>query len=170
MLTSGIIQPSHSLFAAPIFLVKKKDNTWSFCVDYRRHNNITIKDKFPIPVIDEILYEFKGSLWFTKIDLRSGYHQIWISIDDIYKTTFRTHHDHYEFKVMPFGLTNGPATFQALMNEIFKDHLRHFVLVFFDDILSFSPSLEENINHLEITLNILRKHRLFANFSKCRFA
>ena len=170
MLERDLIRPSISPFSSPVLLVRKHNGSWRLCVDYRALNAITIKDRYPIPTIDELLDELGGANWFSKLDLLQGYYQIRMHEPDVAMTAFRTHHGHYEFKVMPFGFCNAPSSFQATMNDIFQPYLRRFIIVFFDDILIYSQTLSEHLIHLEKAFETLLHNQFILKFSKCSFA
>jgi transposase InsO family protein len=169
LLELGYIQPSTSPWAAPVLFVKKKDGSLRLCVDYRGLNAVTTKNKYPLPLLDEFFDRFQGAKYFSKLDLQQGYHQLRIADADIPKTAFSTRYGHFEYRVMSFGLTNAPASFQGLMNHIFQEHLDKCVVVYLDDILVFSKSFEEHIQHVRHTLELLRQHQLHAKRSKCEF-
>ena len=169
MLEASIIQPSQGSFSASVVLVHMKDGSWCICPNYMELSKLTIKYKFPIPMIDELLDELHGVIYFTKLYLHSRYHQIRMKTEDILKTTFITHEGHYDFLVMPFGLTNAPSTFQGLINSIFKPFLRKFVLVFFDDILIYNKYWKDHVEHVDMVLKLLEEKQLYEKTSKCFF-
>jgi hypothetical protein len=146
--------------------VKKKDGTLRLCIDFKQLNKVIIKNKYPLPRIDDLFDQLKGTRIFFTIDVRLGYHQVRIREEDINTTTFITRYVHYEFTVVPFGLSNAPAIFMCLMNGVFKEYLDKFVIVFLDDILIYSKSDEEHEKHLRIVLKVLREHKLYAKLSK----
>ncbi|GJR19793.1 putative reverse transcriptase domain-containing protein [Tanacetum coccineum] len=154
---------------APVLFVKKKDGSFRMCIDYRELNKLTVKNRYPLPMIDDLFDQLQGLSVYSKIDLRSGYHQLRVRDEDIPKTAFRTRYGHYEFQVMPFGLTNAPAVFMDLMNHMYKPYLDKFVIMFINDILIYSCNEEEHANHLRIIFELLRKEKLYAKFSKCEF-
>jgi len=169
LLEKQFIRPSVSPWGAPVLLVKKKDGSSRLCVDYKQLNKLTIKNKYPLPRIDDLMDQLHSAAVFSKIDLRSGYHQIRVKSDDVQKTAFRSRYGHYEYVVMPFGVTNAPALFMDYMNRIFRPFLDKFVVVFIDDILIYSRTPEEHAEHLKIVLSILREKHLYAKRSKCEF-
>nr|GEY31351.1 putative reverse transcriptase domain-containing protein [Tanacetum cinerariifolium] len=165
----GFIRPSTSPWGAPVLFVKKKDGSFRMCIDYQELKKLTIKNCYPLPRIDDLFDQLQGSSVYSKIDLRSGYHQLRVRGEDIPKTVFRTRYRHYEFEAMPFGLTNAPGVFIDLMNRVCKPYLDKFVIVFIDDILIYSHNEEEHADHLRIILKLPRKEKLYAKFSKCEF-
>lgn len=169
LLEKGFIRPSTSPWGAPVLFVSKKDGSMRMCVDYRALNNLTIKNSYPLPRLDDIFDKLRNAQYFSKIDLRSGYHQIRLEEKSIPFTAFRTRYGLFEFLVLPFGLTNAPATFMSVMNDVFREHLDIFVLVYLDDILIYSPDLDTHVSHLRKVLSLLRQHKLYAKRSKCVF-
>nr|GEW39659.1 putative reverse transcriptase domain-containing protein [Tanacetum cinerariifolium] len=165
----GFICPSSSLWGAPVLFVKKRDGSFWMCIDYRELNKLTVKNRYPLPRIDDMFDQLQGSSVYSKIDLRTGYHQLRITEEDIPITAFQTRYGHYEFQVMSFGLTNAPAVFMDLMNQVCKPYLNKFVIVFIDDILIYSKSKEEHRDHLKTILELLKREQLYAKFPKCDF-
>ena len=169
LLEQGFIRPSKSPWGAPVLFVKKKDGSLRMCIDYRALNSVTVKNKYPIPRIDEMLDQLNGAHYFTKLDLRSGYNQVRIKPEDIPKTALRTRYGHFEYLVMSFGLTNAPATFQTLMHRVFEELLDKCVVIYLDDILVYSKTKQDHLNHLRRVLELLRENQLYAKLSKCEF-
>jgi hypothetical protein len=169
LIQKHFIRPSVSPWGASVLLVKKKDGNMRLCIDYHQLNKVTIKNKYPLPRIDDLLDQLKGAAVFSKIYLRSGYHQICIKSSDVSKTAFRTRYRHYEFLVMPFSATNSPAVFMDYMNRIFQPYLDQFVIIFIDDILVYCKNPHDHAQHLRIVLDIHREKQLYAKFSKCEF-
>ena len=169
LLDKEFIRPSTSPWDAPVLFTKKKGKTLRLCIDYMQFNRVTIKNRYPLTRIDDLFDQLRGARVYSKIDLRTGYHQLRVRETEIPKTAFRTRYGHFEFTVMPFGLKNAPTTFMDLMHRVFQSYLDQFVVVFVDDILIYSQSEWEHEYHLRIVLQLLRDHQLYAKFSKCKF-
>ncbi|GJZ38412.1 putative reverse transcriptase domain-containing protein [Tanacetum coccineum] len=170
LLDRGFIRPSTSPWGAPVLFVKKKEGSLRMCIDYRELNKLTVKNRYPLPRIEDLFDQLQGSSVYSKIDLRSGYHQLRVRDKDIPKTAFHNRDiENYEFQVIPFGLTNAPSVFMDLMNRVCKPYLDKFVILFIDDILIYSRNKEEHANHLRIILELLKKEKLHAKLSKCDF-
>ncbi|GJS01341.1 putative reverse transcriptase domain-containing protein [Tanacetum coccineum] len=165
----GFIRPSSSPWGASVLFVKKKDGSFWMCINYCELNKLTIKNRYPLPRIDDLFDQLQGSSVYSKIDLRSGYRQLRFQDEDIPNMSFRTRYGHYEFHVMPFGLTNAPTIFMDLMNWVCRPYLDKFMIVFIDDILIYSKTKEEHDAHLKLILELLKKEELYAKFSKCDF-
>jgi hypothetical protein len=169
-LDRGWIRPSTSAFGAPVVFAKKADGTLRFCLDYRALNNLTVKNRYPLPKIDELLDQLHGAKYFTSLDLSSAYHQIPMAPEDIHKTAFRTRYGHYEFTVMPFGLTNAPATCQAVMNDVLRPYLDKFASIYLDDCMIWSKTEDEHLHHIRLVLEAFAKANLHLKITKCSFA
>ncbi|GJP37624.1 hypothetical protein CLOM_g22013, partial [Closterium sp. NIES-68] len=169
LLAKGFVQPSTSPFAASILFTPKKDGGLRMCIDYRALNRVTIKSRYPIPRADELIDQLRGACYFSKIDIRGGYHQIRVFVDDCHKTAFRTRYGSYEYTVMPFGLTNAPSTFQLKMNRVIWDLLDKCVIIYLDDILIYSTTREQHLKNLEGVFQCLQQNCLITKGSKCEF-
>ncbi|GKC43198.1 putative reverse transcriptase domain-containing protein, partial [Tanacetum coccineum] len=165
----GFIRPSSLPWGAPVLFVKKKDGSFRMCIDYRELNKLMVKNRYPLPRIDDLFDQLQGLSVYSKIDLTSVYHQLRVREEDIPKTAFKTRYGHYEFQVMLFGLTNAPAVFMDLMNQVCKPYLDKFVIVFIDDILIYSKNKQEHEEHLKLILEFLKKEELYDKISKCEF-
>ncbi|GJQ93763.1 putative nucleotidyltransferase, ribonuclease H [Tanacetum coccineum] len=169
LLSKGLIRPSSSPWGAPVLFVKKKDGSMRMCINYQELNKLTIKNRYPLPRIDDLFDQLQGATYFSKIDLRSGYHQMKVREEDVPKTAFQTRFGHYEFLVMPFGLTNASTVFMDLMNRVCRPYLDKFMIVFIDDILIYSRSKAKHEQHLNTILSLLKDEKMYAKFSKCKF-
>nr|GFC09992.1 putative reverse transcriptase domain-containing protein [Tanacetum cinerariifolium] len=165
----GFIRHSSSPWGALVLFVKKRNGSFRMCIDYQELNKLTVKNRYPLPRIDDLFDQHQGTSVYSKIDMRSGYHQLRAQEEDLPKTAFRTHYGHYEFQVMPFGLTNAPTVFMDIVNRVCKPYLDKFVIDFIDDILIYSKDEKEHEEHLKAILELLKKEKLYAKFSKCKF-
>jgi hypothetical protein len=169
LLKKGYICPSVSHWGEPLLFVKEKDGTLRLCIEFIQLNKATMKNKNPLPRIDDLLYQLRGAKIFSNIDLRSGYHHMRIKEEDIDNTNFITKYGHYEFVVVPFGLTNAPTVFICLMNGLFKNYQDNFFIVLLDDILTYYKSKEEHEYHLRLMLQVIRENQLYAKLIMCSF-